>query len=428
MKKADLIDNLMFFQQFIGMGKVKKYLKEMEQSGFNSFPEFEDTYTAIRNGKPEKERNATKITCEALAMGFELKRLNEADIDELLFRILEDSLFNSFLYKMTSHGVILDRVEALPELLKSWSVPERKSIINNISKSSAGLDLGFIACSYREYITDNKIESIRVLLLDKELVRSRAKNKEEILVAYPTIIEYDFRRKLIHIRLRDVDGIESEAEAVRTMQGRIERTLKYISSLQPSFEIDTFTSFRKSLYSIEENILAEKRIKAEELLSTFDEPLNSFVTQVVERFSPASDMQTSPKDYISFAVLSIIATTIEASDLGDIIGIKFRSTQKENVKKYAEISISNKDYKCISSDKVYWQNLLVLQEEKAVESLKLAQIFSSGFVESKLEFSLETANVRVHQRIEHPDKKMRQQATDEKYNDLIEYLHPFLIF
>ncbi|SCW27246.1 hypothetical protein SAMN04487970_100162 [Paenibacillus tianmuensis] len=426
MKKDELIENLMFFQQFIGKEKVKRQLRDVGEVSSDTFPNFDEVYTTIRSSKPEKQKSdSTLITCEALATGFEEKILTESDIDDLLFRLIEDSLFNSYLYNITSHDVMLEDMGAFPEVMKAWSVPEQKSLIRNVSKAQKGME--YIICTYREYVTDGKLESFRMLLLDKELVMISGKGKDDIYVAYPTLVEFDFKRNLLHIRLRDVDNIDSDAEEVGTMSGRIERTLKFISTLSPVIKVDKFGGFRKSLYQIEENILSEKRTKAEELLATFDESINIFVEQVVKRFQPPLDAKSTPKEFISYAVLSIIATTLKVNELGDVIGIKFRSTRESESNKYAEVSISDKDYKCISTDKVYWQNLIILQEQKAVESLKLIKILDSGFVEAKLEFSMETANVRIHQRSEHPDKKMRSQPSDEKYSDFINYLLPFLI-
>ncbi|GBF72373.1 hypothetical protein PA598K_00622 [Paenibacillus sp. 598K] len=423
MKRSEIVENLMFFQQFIGKERVKTYLR----SRGNMFPNFEEVYTTLRSSaKDSVKSNATLLTCETLATGLEKGVLTEVDIDELLFSIIEDSLFNAYLYRITAHNIALDDMKALPEVLGSWAVPKEMSVIRNVSKANKGHS--FVISSYRIYESDGQLEAIRLLLLDKELIKIHVKNQEETWVAYPTLIEFDFKRGLLHIRLRDVDNIESDNAEVGTMKGRVERTLKFVTNLKPAVQIEKINNFRKSLYLIEEDVLSEKRMKAQELLATFKTPIDSFVANIEEHFNPPIDGTITPKDYISFAVLSIISTTLQKNELGDVVGIKFRNTREENSNKYAEIYISDKGYKCISSNELYWLNLLVLQEEQAVESLKLVKSLPSGFAVSRLEFSLETANVRVLQRTDHPDKEVHRQPTDEKYSDMVDYLLKFLIF
>lgn len=425
MKRSDLIENLMFFQQYIGKEKVKKQLRLAGLTVEGKFDKFDEAYDLIRAEVPESLKSDSKfLTCGTLAFGVEQGAITESELDEVLFRVLEDSLLNSYLYKLESHNLILSDLGAVPSILKSWSVPLEKSIVGNISKDSKGLD--FVACTYRLYESDGKLEAIRILLLDKELIPLGGKNKEEVMIAYPTLIDFDFRRGLVHIRLKDVDNLETDVEEVGKMSKRIERTLKYISSLNPKISCSNLSGFRRYLYMIEEDILAEKRNKAEQKLATFEQTIDKFVEEIAAGLDGPVNGTLSTRKYISYAVLSTIASTIKNNELGDVVGIKFRNVREEETKEYAEVHISDKGYKCISTNDIYWLNLPILQEQKKVESMKLIKNLSNGYRIAKLEFSLETANVRVLQRNDHPDKEYHRQPTDEDYSEMIDYLVGFM--
>ncbi len=60
-----------------------------------------------------------------------------------------------------------------------------------------------------------------------------------------------------------------------------------------------------------------------------------------------------------------------------------------------------------------------------VEFLKIAKTFESGVVVANLEFSLDTANIRLLQRSSY-DNAEHKKPTQEKYDDLISYLQYFL--
>ncbi|MNW58804.1 hypothetical protein D3C74_366870 [compost metagenome] len=58
--------------------------------------------------------------------------------------------------------------------------------------------------------------------------------------------------------------------------------------------------------------------------------------------------------------------------------------------------------------------------------MKLIKKLSDGYRIAKFEISLETANVRLLQKNEHPDKDYHRQPTDEDYSEMIEYLVGFM--
>lgn len=425
MKRRDIVDNLMYFQQYIGKEKIKKQIGLAGYATKGKFDDFEDVYRLIRAELPESKKSDSKlVTCETLAFGVEQKKITETELDEILFRVLEDSLLNSYLYKIESHGIVLSDSASIPDILASWSVPLKKSIVSNISKDSKGLD--FIICSYRVYETDGLVETVRLLLLDKELVPLGGKNRDEVMVAYPTLIDFDFRRGLVHIRLKDVNNLETEIEEVGTMSKRVKRTLEFITSLSPEITMTNISGFKRYLYKIEEDILAEKRDLAEEKLQSFEKMIEDFVAEIAAGLEAPVNGSISASQYISYAVLSTIAATLPRNEQGDIVGIKFRSTRNEGTKEYAEVHISDKGYKCISTHNPYWLNLPILQDQKKVESLKLIKKLSNGYRIAKLEFSLDTANVRLLQKNEHPDQEYHRQPTDEDYSEMIEYLVGFM--
>lgn len=419
MELHDILTNIHYFQPYI---KKSTVMKQLENLGI--FPNFKEVYSQVRE-ETEDKHEAWYNTCLTLVKGIEFDEISLEDLDELLFRLFEDSLFNAYLYQISSHNISLSDPDALPAILQSWGSPSENVILRNVIQQETSND--FIICGYRSYLDNNEnLAAVRLLLLDRDLVKIHKKNEEEYYVAYPTIVELDFERGLLHIRQKGVENIESDFEEISTIKGRIENTLAFVTSLKPSIQVEKITDFRKSLFLIEENLLSEKRDKAQELLESFNSEIDKFTKVVVDTFNPSTDDGLDPREYISFAVLSIISTTINTNDLGDIVGIKFRNTKDESSQKYAEIYITDKGFKCISSNELYWLNLPILLDQKSVESLKIGKMFPSGFVIFTLGYSLETANLRILQRSTHPDESLDRQPTDEKYYDVVDFINQFL--
>ncbi|PEA32949.1 hypothetical protein [Bacillus toyonensis] len=407
-----LLEKLLLFYPYLKKGhtveKLHNYIKK--------FHDFNSIYQEVKNKNPDDE--SRHLVAKTLINGLQQNEINESDLDELLFLLLEDSLFNSYLFKLQD---VTCNLKNDKNLLSSWKTPKNHQILSNVDKKHLG---DFVICGYRKEEDNGTIESLRLLLLDSKRIKVRSKNSDTKEIAFPTFVEIDFRRSLLHIRLRDVDNIVNESQEFSTMSGRIKNTIKFLDAFQPEIHYKTFNNFRKSLFELEEHLLKDKRELAQDKLYTFSDEIDSFTNLVCAKFSPP-DAEITPEQHIANSVLSIISTTINTSELGDIFGIKFRNSKNDSDKKYAEITIKDKGYKCISTNNLYWLNLPVLQNKKSIESLQIVKILDNGTVIANLEFSLETANVKIHQK-GNEEISGDYKATQEKYDDFINFILPFI--
>ncbi|NWQ40394.1 hypothetical protein MLOOGBEN_06735 [Bacillus sp. EB106-08-02-XG196] len=415
MKKnnSEYLQKVLLFNQYL-----KKYLVADKLEYINKFPNFNQIYTSFR--QEDDKADTAVIVARSLIYGLENEIISEYDLDEILFLILEDSLFNTYLFNLNSVPLNEAKQLDIEYLLNSWKIPREHRIINNIDAKTIR---DYVICGYRIADDENGIESLRVLLLDSKIINIQQKNEETKEVVFPTIVEIDFRRQLLHIRLRDVDNIVGESEKVSTMSGRIENTLNFISSLKPDIQYSEIDNFKTSLYNLEEYLLNEKRNQAYVKLEEFDSEIEIFTNAVCEKFNPPASHEITPREYINTGVLSIIATTLNRNELGDVVGIKFRDTQSED-RKYAEITIKDTGNKCISTSNLYWLNLSVLQNTKAIEFLKIITQVESGAVVVNMEFSLDTANIRLLQRSAVEESGAR--PSQEKYDEIIDFIKPFI--
>lgn len=384
----------------------------------NIFSDFNTVYSEMKSNY--KDDDTAETIARTLIYGLDNKTINESDLDELLFLILEDSLFNSYLFNLETNSLDNKNPEALNEFLDRWEIPSENKILSNISINTTK---DFVICGYRVANDHTDLESLRILLLDSKVLDIHVKNEEPVQVIFPTIIEIDFRRKLLHIRLRDIDNIIGTSFDNSTMSGRIENTLKYIGSFKPRISVSEISNFKTSLYELEEHLLSEKRNSSQRKLKEFDDEIERFTEKVCNKFNPPS-LDISPKQYISTGVLSVIATTVDMNELGEVIGIRFRNNQNEDGK-YAEITIKDSDNKCISTSNLYWLNLSVLQNTRAVEYLKIIPILPNGVAMVNLEFSLNTANVKLLQRGKH-DEPESTKPSQEKYDDVLDFIIKFI--
>lgn len=90
----------------------------------------------------------------------------------------------------------------------------------------------------------------------RDILTYANKNEDTRKAIYPKLVEIDFRRQLLHIRLRDVDNIVGAPEIRGTMSGRINNTLKFISTLRPALNFSNISEFKSSLYTLEEYLLS----------------------------------------------------------------------------------------------------------------------------------------------------------------------------
>ncbi|KON69647.1 hypothetical protein AKG34_13420 [Peribacillus butanolivorans] len=399
-----------YLKKFSVQGKLNDYIKK--------FPNFNEVYASIR--KENEKDDTSEVIAKTLLFGIENDLLDEYDLDELLFLILEDSLFNSYLFNLNFNTTNLIDKKSIEELLSSWNIPTQHKILNNINSETTK---DFVICGYRIAEDAKGLDSLRILLLDSETRNTYFKNEDSKEIAFPTILEIDFRRKLLHIRLKDVDNLVGESEKVSTMSGRIESTLNFLSSFKPAVQYTEITNFKSSLYLLEEHLLSEKRNVAYKKLEEFDNEIEDFTAKVCNKFNPPTDHEIPPREYINTGVLSVIATTLEKNVLGDVVGIRFRNSQSEE-RKYAEITIKDTGNKCISTSNLYWLNLSVLQSTKSVEFLKIVPQLESGAAIVNLEFSYETANIRLLQRTTY-DGSEGIRPTQEKYDEVIDFIKPF---
>lgn len=413
----NLLENLAYFYPYI-----KKNATINELNLINKFSNFNEIYTNMR--VEYKNEYSWHTVCRTLIYGLKENIISEDELDELLFRLMENSLFNSYLFRIDSHNIDLTDTKNFTNQLSEWNLSSNNQILNSIGNKSTN-NSNYLICGYRQY-NNKEVSALRLLLIDDDFVKIHAKNADEYHLIHPTIVEFDFERSLIHIRLRDVDNIESDSEEINTIRGRIDRTLRFISELTPSIKYSKFRGFRKSLFLLEEHILKPKRSEAQSKLETFKPHIDEFVNLINSTFTPPLDVNLTADDYVSNAVLSTISTTLSQSELGDIVGLRFRNSKEEATTKYAEVTIQDRGFKCVSSDDLYWLNLPILLDQKSIESLKIAKSLEQGFVIFSLTFSLETVNLKLFQRSEHPDKELERAPSDEKYSDVVSFLLPFL--
>ncbi|PFF54086.1 hypothetical protein COJ37_11925 [Bacillus cereus] len=414
-KQLDTLEKILLFYPYLKKNTVSEQLNEC-----NKFPNFNSTYVSIR--KENKDDSTADIIAKTLVHGIKEKIIDELDLDDLLFALLEDSLLNSYLFKLNTSAFNLDDVNFSKQLLKSWGIPQQHKILSNINNLS--VDKDFVICGYRE-LNDGKLDTLRILLLDSKIVSTKFKNGDSKQIIFPTIVDIDFRRELLHIRLRDVDNIVSESSELSTMSGRVENTLNFLDHFKPAINYSRVENFRNNLFSLEEALLSNKRKKAYEKLEILDTEIEKFTNIVCEEFTPPDNTDITPKDYISNGVLSIIATTLDVSDLGDVVGIRFRNAKSDRDLNYAEIKITDNGDKCISSNNLYWLNLPVLLNRRAIEYLKIIKRLESGTAIVNLEFSLNTANIRILHKNKSEEIENKQ-PTQEKYDDFINFIMPFI--
>ncbi|WP_200411935.1 hypothetical protein [Virgibacillus salexigens] len=255
LEKDVYLKDLLLFYPYLKKQDVISKLRFM-----HIFPEFRDVYSKIR--EKNKKDDTSHIIAKVLSYGIDNNIVTINELDELLFLLLEDSLFNSYIYRLDHTNITLDNQEIINEIYQSWELPSEKKILNNVNKTTNSR--AFTVCGYREQNNrqnHSELESLRLLLLDKETVLISNKDGSTKESVYPTIVEIDFKRNLLHIRLKDVDNIINSDENVRTMSGRVNNTLNFIDSFNPHINYSNFEDYRTSLYKLEENLLKEKRNK-----------------------------------------------------------------------------------------------------------------------------------------------------------------------
>lgn len=202
--------------------------------------------------------------------------------------------------------------------------------------------------------------------------------------------------------------------------------MKFLDSLQPFFSYKRLSNFRASLFRLEEHLLQPKREAAHKELTKFQQHIDNFSSLIDSNFPTNHENGVTTQTYVSNTVLAIISSSLDLSQIGDVVGIKFRNQRDESTTSFAEVAISDKGFKCISTDKLYWSNLATLLEQRKIEFLKIGTLVPSGFVDVNLEFRIETANIKLNQSSKGTPSEGDKRPTDEKYSDFVDYLLPFI--
>ncbi|MBC1631853.1 hypothetical protein HB948_00325 [Listeria welshimeri] len=379
-------EKLILLRPFI---KIKKVLNAIKQIA-NSKDEqsiLKKTFTTYNQVFREINRNSSEYASMSLAAMVENGSLTLEQLDEIMFIIAEDSLFNSYIYKLSN-----EELETNGQRLINWKLPINNKILDNIGKKS---NKDFIICGYR--LTESSpgvVESLRLTMIDSRQHQIYDKNDDITYdIVYPTIVEFDFRRQLLHIRTQEVENFVNTDERFSTMSGRIKNTLDFIESFQKPISYKKILNFKEILFDIEENLLKDVREKIDKELESFKKPVRSFCNAIDKKYTKRND--TIPTvDYVKTSIQTIIAMSIPRNPLGDIVGIRFRNNA-ERKNQYSEITILDKQNHCISTDNLYWLNLAVLLDVKSVEFLKLILFIDSQSSIVNLDFSLETGNVKL---------------------------------
>lgn len=351
----------------------------------------------------------------SLAAMVENGSLTLEQIDEILFIIVEDSLFNAYIYKLSN-----EQLETNGQRLINWKLPPNNKILDNIGGKS---NKDFIICGYR--LTESSpgiADSLRLTMIDSRQHQIYDKNEDSTYdIVYPTIVEFDFRRQLLHIRTQEIENFKNTDERFSTMSGRIKNTLDFIDSFQKPLRYKKISNFKEILFDIEENLLKEVRENIDKDLKSFKEPVESFCNAIEKRYTNRNG-NISTLDYVKTSIQTIIAMNIDRNPLGDIVGIRFRNNV-ENKNQYSEITILDKRNHCISTDNLYWLNLAVLLDVKSVEFLKLILFIDNQTSIVNLDFSFNTGNIKLLKNTAGEDGAMPNQI---KYDSVLNELSKFI--
>lgn len=413
MATIDIFKHLMYFKPYFKRNQVEEHLRIID-----TYPNFKTVYSQLRH--EHNDLDTADIICKTLASGIESNEITHQQLDDLLFLLIEDRLFDVYLYNLDKAEFNINDHKAVNLILQKWGAPIENNILLGITQKTVFED--FVIAGYRY----NGSDSITLLLIDKDIIPVREKNKEAEQIVYASLIEFDFHNKLVHIRIKDMDHFETSKTEVRTIEGRIARTKKFIESLSPHVTISNVKNFKKSLFILEESLLQPKRDLAQSKLLEFQKEIDSFASLVDTTFNIKHSTDVNTSTYLSNTLLALISSSLNLEEIGDVVGIKFRNERDNEHSSYAEVSISDRGFKCISTDKLYWSNLTTLLEQKKIEFLKIGTNVESGFVDVNLDVCQETAHIKLNLTSKNPNDELSKRPTDEKYHDFIKYLIPFI--
>ncbi|HHQ1180092.1 TPA: hypothetical protein ACSLAI_002743, partial [Listeria innocua] len=403
--------NIVLFSPFIKIGKIQDAFKQISTKKEEEYS-LKNTLKEYNRKFREKNNKSYDYASKSLAAMVKNEILTIEQIDEILFIITEDSLFNSYIYKLSS-----EQLKTNGERLINWKLPNTIEILENIGISTKK---DFKVCGYKLVEgTPGTVESLRLLLIDSQILQRYDKEEDETYnFIFPTLVEYDFRRQLLHIRTQEINNIINTEDKFRTASGRIKNTLTFIDSFKNPIKYKHVSNFKEKLFNIEENLLKEVRNKVNKELDSFKEPINVFCKSIDAKYKNKSE-NISTADYVKTSIQTIIAMNIVRNPLGDITSIKFRNKSTDDESSYSEVSIRDKKNHCISVDNLYWLNLAVLLDVKSVESMKLVLYKDNLTSLVNLDYSLGTGNIKLLKNTAGEDGTMPSQV---KYDSVLDEL------
>ncbi|EIQ6628677.1 hypothetical protein LVN87_000253 [Listeria monocytogenes] len=406
--------NIVLFNPFIKIRKVQNAFKQIRIQKEKKLL-LDNTFKEYNRKFRENNNKSFDYASKSLAAMVKNEILTIEQIDEILFIIAEESLFNSYIYKLSSEQLKIDG-----KRLINWKLPTTNKILENIGISS---NKDFKICGYRLVEdTPGTVESLRLLLIDSKILQKYDKEEDKSYnFVFPTLVEYDFRRQLLHIRTQEINNIINTDDKFKTASGRIKNTLAFIDSFKNPIKYKNISNFKEKLFNIEENLLKEVRNKVNKEIDSFKEPINVFCKSIDAKYKNKSE-NISTADYVKTSIQTIIAMNIDRNPLGDITGIKFRNKDTDDGS-YSEISIRDKKNHCISVDNLYWLNLAVLLDVKSVEFMKLVLYKDNLTSLVNLDYSLGTGNIKLLKNTAREDGTMPSQFKyDSVLNELVKFI------
>lgn len=407
-----LYDKIILFRPFIKINKVNDSFNQLRSIDTSLVKK---TFKSFNQEFRKNNTNASEYASQSLAALVMNDILTLEQIDEVLFTLIEESLFNSYIYRLVEEGS-----ETNGKRLDDWQLPKTNKILDNIGIQS---NKDFIICGYRLVESSpGMVETLRLLAIDNQKLQIYEKKVDVAYeIIYPTLIEYDFRRKLLHIRTQEIENITNNDSKLSTKKGRNENTLEFISSFKNPIQYEPISNFKEKLFNLEESILESIRIKIDHELDNFKEPLNTFCKAIDNKYTVRAD-DIPTVNYVKTSIQTIIAMNTERNPLGQIVGIRFRNSTSEE-SQYSEITILDKQNKCISMDNLYWLNLAVLLDVKSIEFLKLVLYIDQLSSVVNLDFSLDTGNIKLIKNKVGEDGTM---PTQQKYDLVLNELMPYI--
>ncbi|HBM3885716.1 TPA: hypothetical protein LWJ46_001804, partial [Listeria innocua] len=122
--------NIVLFSPFIKIGKIQDAFKQISTKKEEEYS-LKNTLKEYNRKFREKNNKSYDYASKSLAAMVKNEILTIEQIDEILFIITEDSLFNSYIYKLSS-----EQLKTNGERLINWKLPNTIEILENIGIST----------------------------------------------------------------------------------------------------------------------------------------------------------------------------------------------------------------------------------------------------------------------------------------------------